>query len=363
MKHNHMLRHLCIVVFTGLLSGSSVFSQIGESLNIFDGGVEDGQAILTEYLRPWMNAFGADLNAGWYNTATTHKLGGVDVTFTVNMSFVPDNAKTFDLAKIELNNLKTVGSSTIAPTIAGSTDEGPFLEYRAGNATDTVTLASFRSPAGTGYDFVPSPMLQGGIGLPAGTEIIGRLLIPVKVPETSAKVGLWGIGMKHSISQWIPVLKRLPVGISFFGGYTRMNVCAGFQLEPDSYDKLENYRPADFTGQEISTVIQAYTVDLIASTNLPVINVFGGIGYSKTSTDIEVNGNIPIPGFHSDISATSPTYTDADIHRIPGMKITNQSGLRVNAGIRLKLAVITLHGDYTWADYSIYTAGIGLSFR
>ncbi|HHJ10020.1 MAG TPA: hypothetical protein ENK25_03910 [Bacteroidetes bacterium] len=363
MERNSIFRYVFIVIFTGILSGSAVFSQIDESMDIFDGGVEDGQAILTEYLRPWMNAFSADLSAGWYNTATVHKLGGVDVTFTVNISFVPENAKTFDMSKIGLKNLEPVGSSTIAPTVAGCTDEGPLLEYRAVNATDTVTLASFRSPAGTGYDFVPSPMLQAGIGLPAGTEIIGRLLIPVKVPETSVKMGLWGIGMKHSVSQWIPVLKRLPVGMSLFGGFTRMNVYAGFQLEPDSYDNLENYRPADFTGQEISAIIQAYTIDLIVSTNLPVINVFGGIGYGKTSTDIDVNGNIPIPGFHPDISVTCPTFTDEDIHKIPGMKIANQSGLRFNAGIRLKLAAITLHGDYTWADYSIYTAGIGLSFR
>jgi hypothetical protein len=202
-----------------------------------------------------------------------------------------------------------------------------------------------------------------GVGLPAGTEIVGRLLIPIKIPGTSAKVGLWGVGLKHSIRQWIPGLKKLPLGLSLFGGYTRMSVYAGFQLEPDNYDHLESYHPVDFTGQEISTIIQAWTVNLLASTAFPVINVFGGIGYSKTQTDINVNGNIPIPGFHPDISLTEPVYTDADIHQIPGMNFTNQSGLRLTAGIRLKLAVVTLHGDYTWADYSVYTAGLGISFR
>ena len=341
----------------------SVFTQGLNNIDIFDGGVKDGQAILTEYIRPWVNAFGVDLNAGWYNTARPHKPGGVDVTFTVNVTRVPASAKTFDLAAIDFENLHVAGSNTMAPTVAGSSDEGPLLEYVTGNGNDSITLASFHSPGGTEFDLIPSPMLQGGIGLPAGTEIIGRLLIPVKVPGTSAKVSLWGVGLKHSLRQWIPVIKRLPVGLSVFGGYTRMKVYSGFQLEPDSYEYLEQFRPADFTGQEISTVMQAYTFDLLVSTAFPVINVFGGIGYSRTQTNINVNGNIPIPGFHPDISTTRPVFTDEDIKRVPGMKITNQSGLRINAGIRLKLAVVTIHGDYTWADYSIYTAGIGLSFR
>ncbi len=362
MKRENIFRHFFSVLFVSALTVSSLFSQI-DSLKIFDGGVHDGQALLTEYLRPWVNAFGADLNAGWFNTAATHKLGGLDVTFTVNMTSVPEHAKTFDLAEIDFENLRVAGSGTIAPTVAGNTEEGPWLEYRQSAGTDTVTLADFRSPAGTGFDFIPSPMLQLGVGLPAGTDIIGRLLVPLKIPGTTAKVGLWGVGLKHSLSQWIPVLKKMPVAMSLFGGYTQMKVYAGFSLEPGSYDYLEDYLPADFTGQQISTVIKAYTIDFLASTKFPLINVFGGIGYSRTSTVIDVDGNIPIPGFHPDISATEPVYTDEDIYHVPSMKITNQSGLRVNAGIRVKLSVVTLHGDYTWADYSIYTAGIGLSFR
>jgi hypothetical protein len=39
------------------------------------------------------------------------------------------------------------------------------------------------------------------------------------------------------------------------------------------------------------------------------------------------------------------------------------SGLRTTAGFRLKLAVLTIHADYTLQKYKCLTAGIGISVR
>ena len=36
---------------------------------------------------------------------------------------------------------------------------------------------------------------------------------------------------------------------------------------------------------------------------------------------------------------------------------------RLNGGIKFKFAVITLNFDYTLANYSVFTAGLGLSIR
>ncbi|MFW5821360.1 MAG: DUF6588 family protein [Bacteroidota bacterium] len=41
----------------------------------------------------------------------------------------------------------------------------------------------------------------------------------------------------------------------------------------------------------------------------------------------------------------------------------NTKDLRLNIGMRIKLGVLTIHGDYTKANYSMVTAGIGISFR
>ncbi|MFZ6000938.1 MAG: DUF6588 family protein [Bacteroidota bacterium] len=37
--------------------------------------------------------------------------------------------------------------------------------------------------------------------------------------------------------------------------------------------------------------------------------------------------------------------------------------MRASAGLRLKLAVFTFHGDYTLQKYSTITAGFGISVR
>jgi hypothetical protein len=36
---------------------------------------------------------------------------------------------------------------------------------------------------------------------------------------------------------------------------------------------------------------------------------------------------------------------------------------RLNAGVRFKLAILTIHFDYSWANYSVLSAGLGFSFR
>jgi hypothetical protein len=45
------------------------------------------------------------------------------------------------------------------------------------------------------------------------------------------------------------------------------------------------------------------------------------------------------------------------------MKIENFSGLRANIGLRIKFAIITIHADYTRAQYNVYSTGLGISFR
>jgi hypothetical protein len=39
------------------------------------------------------------------------------------------------------------------------------------------------------------------------------------------------------------------------------------------------------------------------------------------------------------------------------------SGFRATGGLRIKLAVITLHADYTLGDYDALTAGFGINIR
>jgi hypothetical protein len=78
-------------------------------------------------------------------------------------------------------------------------------------------------------------------------------------------------------------------------------------------------------------------------------------------------GNFPLPVLVTPTNGTpGPEYNNTGVIKgsdFPDMDIKNFSGLRANIGFRLKLAVITIHADYTKAQYSVITTGLGVSFR
>ncbi len=348
-------------VVAGLLMLSSTgFSQI--NFDLFKGGVDDGIKVLEGYITPYANAFGSSLNGGWYNTGKPHKLGGFDITLSVSTTLIPEDAKTFDLD--DLNLQKLTYSTNMAPTIAGENKEGPLMEYWIDEYEGTtlplpVKLASFNSPSGINWAIIPLPMIKAGIGLPLGTELIGRFIPTIKVADGS--FGLWGVGLKHSIVQYLPGSDLFPIDISLMGGYTKVTVGIPVSMEPDDYNNM-TYDPVDFEDQKVNMEVSAYTFNLLISKKLPVVTFFGGLGYSGTSTSVAVDGNFALPSYNV-LSPLDPIYTDADVFTIPSFDIESFSGVRLNAGMRLTLGVLTIHADYTKANYSVITAGLGISFR
>ncbi len=347
-------------VVAGLLMLSSTgYSQI--NFDLFNGGVDDGIKVLEGYITPYANAFGSSLNGGWYNTGKPHKLGGFDITLSVSTTLIPEDAKTFDLSELGLNNL-TVSGNSIAPTIAGANDPGPTLSYIQNfSGYGDIELASFESPPGINWGIIPLPMIKAGIGLPLGTELIGRFIPTIKVADGS--FGLWGVGLKHSLVQYLPGSDLFPIDISLMGGYTKVSVDIPVSMEPGSYNNLTTYSESDFEDQEVNMDVSAYTINLLISKKLPIVTFFGGLGYSGTSTSVVVDGNFALPSFDPLLSITDPVYTDANVVTIPSFDIESFSGLRLNAGMRLTFGVLTIHADYTKANYSVVTAGFGVSLR
>ncbi len=366
------MKRLSVFIVATCITASLSYSQIG-NINFLEGGIADGAKLFEAYLAPWANAFGASLNGGWYNTAKPHKLGGFDVTFTVSTTFVPLGAKTFDLSEIDFENLTLqTGSDTEAPTIAGENKDGPSLEYILSNPTyGDITIASFKTPPGSNWGAIPLPMIKAGLGLPLGTDVTVRFVPKINIKDYS--LSLWGIGGKHSITQYFPGEKLMPFDLSLQGGYTKIEISVPVELKPDaSTSHFQDYDiNSDFEDQEVNMEVTAYSINLLISKKLPIVTFYGGVGYSKTQTVITVAGNYAIPTFDATYSiqapytllSPGPVYIDASVYQVPTIDIKNHSGLRLNAGIRFTLGVLTIHGDYTKANYSVITGGLGISFR
>ena len=198
--------------------------------------------------------------------------------------------------------------------------------------------------------------------MPLGSEL--KLRYIPNTPIAEGKISLIGGGLMHSISQYIKPMGITPFNISLFGGYSKLSAELPVDLQPKNYDHMNNYTPADFADQFVALDVTSWNVSVIGSIDVPFLTGFVGLGYGSAVTLLDLQGNFPVPHADPSISTTSPVYDDE--HVVAGYKalrIEDFSGLRVNVGGRLKLGVFTIHTAYTRALYSVFTAGIGVSFR
>lgn len=359
-------RILLSIIITGV--GIPLFSQ-PLSMDIIYGGVDDAETILQEYLKPYANIIGSDLNAGWYNTARPHALGGLDVTATVSWAKAPPSTLTYDLATLLLNGTVEANQGTIAPTVAGSMENRPSLSYSqmvdfGGGNMQEIEYSNFTVPNGSGVDFIPLPMAQLTVGLPFGTDISARF-IPTIGYQDYGEIGLWGVGGKHSVSQWLPVLKKLKfLDISVQGGYTKVTSSIHVLVEPQSLVEVDNYPVFDWDDQFLTQNVEGWTVNLIASQTLSVFTFYEGIGYASSNVELLMEGHYPIQFVILDQASADFGKITYEITENPiELSYQNFNNVRVNVGVRIKLGAFTMHYDFTHTLYATQSVGIGISFR
>ena len=353
-----LVKKLCTISTALFIISQISFSQF-KDVDFLRSLPADGVKYLQAYISPYANAFGSGLSGGWYNTAKPHKLGGFDITLSTSVGIVPTSAQTFDASKIGLSS--SITGAGISSTVAGPDKAGPLMSYRVGG----VTLASFNAPKGTDWRYIPVPTAQVGIGLPFGTEL--KLRYIPKITVSKGDVSLWGVGLLHSIMQYIPGNKLTPFDVSLFAGFTKLqsDVPLGLNPDPSVSQLYVKYNPAtSFNNQNLKVTVQSLNISAIGSVNLKIITFYGGLGYCKTQTTMLLSGNFPTPT----AILTSPfvQYNDTGVKDgsvFPKVDIKNFSGLRANVGFRIKLAIVTIHFDYTKAQYNVFTTGLGFSFR
>jgi hypothetical protein len=331
------------------------------------GGIDDAEIILQEYLKPYAHVLGSDLNAGWYNTARPHQLGGLDVTATVSWARAPASLLAYDMNLLGLNGKVDQTTPNIAPTIAGQQDIRPELSYSEsvelspGNALD-VEYARYTAPNGTGVDFFPLPMCQLSVGLPFGSDISARF-VPLVGYRDYGEIGLWGVGGKHSISQWIPVVKELEfLDISLQGGYTKVTSTVHVLVEPQSTVDIDPQPDYNWNDQFVTQKVDGWTANLIGSQTISVLTFYQGIGYASSLVKVVLEGHFPIHSVYTD--GDNLGLTTYEVVKDPiKMEFKNYNNLRLNAGVRLKLGVFTLHYDFTHTLYATHSVGMGVSFR
>jgi len=340
------------LLLTGILFTVSAQAQFEDFLK---GGVDDANVLFNHYMSPFMKGMGYGFNNGWYNTAKPHQTLGFDLTISFNAAIVPEVDQSFEFVPADYNFTRVQSGPTTLPTFMGSNSTTIIENY----ITDPllpppgeIVLGSYNSPDGIGDDIkpysfnkvaVPSPIIQAGIGIIKGTELKIRWM-PTIQSGTDFSFKYFGVGGLHSISQWIPVLKDLPfLDISAFIGYTKISAELGI---PEG-----NIAGAN---QQATYDVSTFTYQLLASAHVSVVTGYIGLGMDNFKTTFKMLGTY-------DIFPTEP-LVPVLIDPI-NLQASGTGGFRTTLGVRLKLAILTLHADYTIREYNTLTAGLGFSFR
>lgn len=299
---------------------------------------DNASNFLEAYFSPLGQSFGAGLNNGWYNTAKPHKLGGFDVTLTLNAVHVPSTMLVFDP-----NDIDNFSSNSTTPTILGAGD-GSEITYTNNGNSITFDMPHQESKK----SLIPVPMINAGLGLVKETEIDVRYLPTYDFDMGfggKGSVELWGIGIKHDLLQWIPVAgDAIPISLSIQAGHTKFNTSFS----------IENPDPSSSVNQDISMDVNATTVNLIVSKKLLMLTAYAGIGYNSSVTTF----NSETESFYLGVDGSS-----IQMNIPPKMKFESQNEMRTNIGLRLNLAIIAIQANHTFSKYPVTTVGVGISVR
>lgn len=343
----------------------SSFAQLGNIGSFISSGKADANTLANAYLNPLGRGFGAGLNSGWIISPTPHKKLGFDLSIRTGLALVPTSDQTFNVNALNLQHLQVSnGSSTESPTFSGPKSSGPTLNIQQQYNGNTYNLGSITLPSGTGFHFVPTPMLQAGVGLIAHTQITLRYL-----PKTNLhKYGeyqLFGFAIQHGLNQYIPGGKLLPVKFSIMVGYTDFKASdSNINITPSSNQSntVNSYSSTEWNGQQIKSETKAYTINAIVGKNLPIIAVYGGLGYEAAKMTANTLGNYPI--VVPDPTTNNPTQKKVEALTDPiNLSIKDSNSFRAFVGFKLKLTVFYISANYTISKYSVASAGFGLNFR
>ncbi len=344
-----------------------------DAATLIKAGKEDINTLMNGYMSPLMKSFGAGLNSGWYQTAKPHGIGGFDITISANATFAPTEDQSYSLSGMQ--KIRPVDpTQTTAPSVFGKSGTGPkvqVMDKSPFTGMDTP-ITTFDLPGGTGMNIFAVPTAQLAVGIGFGTDVSVRFMPSLSFGD--AGIGLFGIAVKHDFKQWIPGMKELPFDLSAMFGYTTMNADVKFSgdnsIQPDEDPNIYNPNPGKkYTNQKADFNSKAWTTNIIISKKLGPFTPYLGVGYQQAKTTLALLGDYPVTVPNSTAAATDPTSPSfgkaaviSDITDPVTIK-GDISGLRANIGFRLKLAILTIHGDYTFGQYNVASVGLGINLQ
>jgi len=262
------------------------------------------------YSGPLATYLGTYFNSNGYYTAEIPETFRFKFSIRGLYSLISNDQKTFTPTPVSGYSLQPTA------TIFGN-DGGVFL------GPDGFRIY----PTGFNASSIPLGIYQASGSL-YGTELMLRFFPNTKIGDT--KTGLWGIGISHSISQWIP---KLPIDFAIQVMYNNFDL----EYSGGSYSKYLKVGSKNF----------ALNVHL-SKTFSGMFIVYGGMQYESSTMNLEYVFTDP-NGLYS---------SQKDTHQ--KISVDGDNEFRLTAGGAIKLAVIVLNADVNLTSMFTVAGGITL---
>lgn len=330
------------VLFFVLLFSIQVKAQ-DEIVEFLSSGVEDAQTFTQDYFSPATDAVINNMSNNWYTSGEVKSLFKFEVTIAGNMSFTSDESRRFTLNTNDYNNVSFVSgeqSQRVASALgANDTDISVLIDGSDG----ALEVGLPQGLASENIDFMPGAYVQFGMGLPYHFEAKIRFLPEIKTQDV--KVNLYGFGLQHEFTEWVPFLKHLPIGISGFVGYTKLK---------GTYDMTGTSSLfVSYDDQLIDADINSWHYAAIVSTKLPVLNFYGSLGYVSGKGTTALKGTYEFTDGIQDIQ-------DLGQFKNPFSVASDVSSFKALVGARVKLGFVGINAAYSVQDFN--TLSVGVSF-
>ncbi|MDB5015823.1 MAG: hypothetical protein JWQ84_655 [Mucilaginibacter sp.] len=352
-----------LVLFTTLTANAQ--SGFSEIIKVSPG---DATKLIDAYGQPLFKGIGVGMNSGWANTAKVKKVLRFDLRVTATAAFTPASDKSFDVTKIGLSSAVTPATSqTITPTIGGErSNDGVPLNI---NNSNGKAVATFNMPKGY-LPVTPTPQVQLTVGLPERTDLTVRYIPTVSGGNNVGSVDMIGFGLKHDLTKYLfgPAKTLVPFDLSVLFAYSRMNLRANLNVQPDNgtvHDPNDQNTNTNFSGQHTDGHFNSFLGEAIISKKILFFTPFLAVGYNTANTTLAAVGNYPATTSSQTTVGTGgvKTTTYYSVYTNPvNLHETGINGARVDVGFQLDLAFFRIYASGSLAQYKSVNAGIGFGF-
>ncbi|SFZ89194.1 hypothetical protein SAMN05428642_10126 [Flaviramulus basaltis] len=335
-----------IILLTLLVLATTISQAQNDIDALLAAGVDDAAKFANDYLAPGTNGLMHSMNSNWFNTADAKPLGGFEISVVVNAASVKDENKVFNLNTDDYNNVQFVQgpSSQMVSSVLGENNPAIFVEVEYEDAIFGSQTEQIELPQGIGSEnisLIPTAFIQGALGLSKGIELKARFVPKIDADDVS--LSMYGAGVQFEVTKWLPADKLLPVAISGLVAYTHLD--GSYDLTDSSGIQGEN--------QRVENATNTWLFQLIASTKLPIINFYGGLGYIKGKSESDLLGTYRV---------TNGVLTSEDI--VDPFSVSSEaSSVRGTIGTKLKLGFFRLNAEYHLSEFNAFSVGINFGFR